>query len=119
MLTLSVVEEIGRLLAEGKLSQRKIAARLGVSRGTVGAIASGRRSLYGKEPHTDDPEPTLFQSAPERCHHCGYVVHMPCLICRTRRYRERQQRLTVRDQYPTAGDRLHAFQPPSSRARVA
>ena len=36
MLALSVVEEIDRLLDEGELSQRKIAARLGVSRGTVG-----------------------------------------------------------------------------------
>lgn len=35
MLSLSVVQEIDRLLQEGQLSQRKIAARLGVSRGTV------------------------------------------------------------------------------------
>ena len=40
MLPLSVVEEIRRLLDEGRYSQRKIAARLQVSRGSVNAIAS-------------------------------------------------------------------------------
>lgn len=98
MLALSVVEEVGRLLAEGQLSQRKIAARLGVSRGTVGAIASGRRGLYGKEPPPDDCQSLAHQSPPERCHRCGYVVFMPCLVCRARRYRERQQRLAMHGQ---------------------
>jgi hypothetical protein len=93
MLTLSVVEEIARLLGEGNLSQRKIAARLGISRGTVGAIASGRRGIYGKEPQADDPDPLVCASPPQRCHRCGYLVSMPCLICRARQYRDRQRRL--------------------------
>ena len=56
MLPLATVQEIRRLLDEGQLSQRKIAAQLGVSRGTVGAIASGRRGMFGREPDTDHPD---------------------------------------------------------------
>jgi DNA-binding XRE family transcriptional regulator len=93
MLPLAVVEEIRRLLDEGTLSQRKIAAKLGISRGTVGAIASGKRGLYGREPDPDEPELTALDTPPERCRGCGAMVHMPCLLCRTRRYVEQQRRL--------------------------
>ena len=40
MIAPKVVDEIRRLLAQRKLSQRKIAKRLRISRGTVGAIAA-------------------------------------------------------------------------------
>jgi len=93
MLSLSIVEEIDRLLREGTLSQRKIAARLGVSRGTVGAISKGRRGIYGKEPQADDAGPLVPQGPPERCPRCGFTVYMPCLICRTRDYRTRRAAL--------------------------
>ena len=53
MLATATVREIDRLLKKGELSQRKIAAQLGVSRGIVGAIASGRRGLYGRNPSDD------------------------------------------------------------------
>jgi hypothetical protein len=108
MLTRSIVEEIAKLLSEGRLSQRKIAARLGVSRGTVGAIASGRRGIYGKEPFEDDSEPMICASPPQRCRHCGYLVSVPCLVCRTRQYRERQRRLAARDREPGAGRKEQA-----------
>lgn len=92
MLALPIVEEIQRLLAEGRLSQRKIAARMGVSRGTVGAIANGRRGIWGKENESDD---LLFppESPPERCDRCGYTVVKPCVICSAREYRNRQKAL--------------------------
>ena len=54
MLSLSLVEQIVDLLNEGELSQRRIAARVGVSRGTVASIASGRRGLFGRDPESDD-----------------------------------------------------------------
>lgn len=126
MLALSIVEEIARLLDEGDLSQRKIAARLGVSRGTVGAIASGRRGLYGKEPQDDDPEPVVCASPSQRCGRCGYLVSMPCLVCRTRQYRQRQQRLKTAASKgagsPSASllaRRLADDRRPPRRARVA
>ncbi len=94
MLPLAVVQEIGRLLDEGQLSQRKIAAKLSVSRGTIGAIASGRRGIYGKEPDRDVPELSCIELVPERCTGCGARVYKPCVLCRAREYRTRQERLS-------------------------
>ena len=87
MLARSLVEEIDRLLKLGNVSQRKIAAQLNVSRGTVAAIASGRRGLFGHEPD-DDQSALVPRSPPERCRRCGYRVYMPCLICRSRDFWE-------------------------------
>jgi len=83
MLARNVVEEIRRLLEEGKLSQRKISRQLGVSRGTVGAIASGTRPDYDAIRARDDEflEPS---GPPERCPTCGGTVYMPCQLCRVR-----------------------------------
>jgi len=55
MLPLVVVQEVRRLLDERELSQRKIASKLKISRGTIGAIASGRRGMYGREPDLGKP----------------------------------------------------------------
>jgi hypothetical protein len=90
MLALSLVQEIERLLQDGTLSQRKIAARLGVGRGTVAAIASGRRGIYGREPD-DDLDPLVHRSPPERCAACGFLVYMPCMVCRAREHRHWQK----------------------------
>ena len=43
MIAPAIVDEVKRLLNKGKLSQRNVALRTGVSRTTVGAIASGKR----------------------------------------------------------------------------
>ncbi len=45
MLAESLVAHVAELLADGRISQRRIARLTGVSRGTVGAIARGRRPL--------------------------------------------------------------------------
>ena len=42
MIEPQLVEQVERLLAEGKLSYRKISRFTGVSRGTIGAIALGQ-----------------------------------------------------------------------------
>jgi hypothetical protein len=93
MLATALIEEIDRLLREGKLSQRKIAAQLRVSRGTVSAIASGRRGLHGREVGDDEPFAHGPQSPPERCPCCGYRVYMPCLVCTSRNFHERHVKL--------------------------
>lgn len=85
MLPLSKVQEIRRLLEEGELSQRKIATRVGVSRGTVGALATGKRGDYGREPTVEEP-----LGPPERCPGCGQLVVMPCVYCRAMDYRRRK-----------------------------
>ncbi len=85
MIAPSVVREIKRLLAEGKYSQRKIAHITGVSRGTVGAIASGKRRDY--ESRTRNPEMELEEPTgpPRRCPGCGGLVYMPCRLCHVRK----------------------------------
>lgn len=90
MLAKSLVDEIDRLLREGNLSQRKIAAQLQVSRGTVSAIASGRRGLYGHQASDGDATMPGPHRPPQRCRRCGHRVYMPCLICRSRDFRLRQ-----------------------------
>lgn len=86
MLALSLVEEIDRLLKEGVLSQRQIAERLKVSRGSVSAIASGKRGLHGRTP--EDVQSVEAPALPaDRCPNCGFLVTKPCLVCRTREYR--------------------------------
>ena len=46
MLARESVDRVKVLLAEGKLSRRKIAVATGVSRSAVAAIASGERDRY-------------------------------------------------------------------------
>ena len=85
MIAPKVVDEVRRLLAEGKLGQRKIAKRMRISRGTVGAIATGRRpdcESPGKtRPRDGSPE---VAGPPRRCPGCGGTVYMPCRVCRVR-----------------------------------
>ena len=83
MLDQGLVDEIRRLLAAGQWSMRKIARELRVSRGTVGAIAHGRRPDRLPRPADDD---LLLPRGPlRRCPGCGGMVYLPCLLCRVRR----------------------------------
>ena len=83
MIAQVVVDEIQSLLDEGELSQRRIARRLGVSRGTVHAIANGKRPDYCTLRHdTDGFLPPV--GPPRRCPSCGGMVLMPCLLCHVR-----------------------------------
>lgn len=79
MLSNNVVEEIRRLLSEGKLSQREISKHLRVSRGSVTSVALNRRH---------EPEPcddlALELGPPTRCPSCGGLVYLPCVLCRAR-----------------------------------
>lgn len=102
MLALPIVEETDRLLKEGKLSQRQIAEHLQISRGTVSAIARGRRALFGRALEADkmDSDPLLPAG---RCPSCGFLVHMPCLICRTREYRHGRRVLAAMGAVRTHG----------------
>ena len=92
MLSLAMVEEVHRLLGEGQMSQRQIARRLGVSRGSVWAIATGQRGLWGR---TDAPDHPLTRTLRRRCPRCGYLVTMPCVACRARDYSVHKNMPTV------------------------
>ncbi|MBN2024057.1 MAG: hypothetical protein JW809_14840 [Pirellulales bacterium] len=74
------VAHVERLLAEQRHSQRAIAATAGVSRGTVAAIAAGRRRVL--PPREPDPGPAWRDGPVKRCPACGARVHLPCEACR-------------------------------------
>lgn len=75
-----VVAACKRLLAQGK-TERQIVAELRISKGTVGAIRSGR---YGKAP----PSPRQHKlRKPVRCRGCGgMITEAPCRICYSRNF---------------------------------
>jgi len=83
MLALVKVKAAERLLTEGKLSHRKIASAIGISRASVGAIALGRRPDYeARELARAAREEPLGPLA--RCPQCGGMVYTPCRLCRVR-----------------------------------
>ena len=85
MLASHVLEKIRALLKDPSMSQRKIALSVGVSRGTVWAIATGRRAPRRPAAPLDDALPIL---PTRRCPGCGSLVrYYPCLICRAQYYR--------------------------------
>jgi hypothetical protein len=87
MIAPNVVQEIRRLLIEERLSQRSVALRTGVSRGTVHAIARGkRRDLI---PRIKDQEVEKPVGPLQRCPTCGGKVLMPCLLCRLREMQQK------------------------------
>jgi hypothetical protein len=91
MLAPHLVEEVRRLLASGTLSQRTIARRTGVSRGTVGLIAAGRRRDPVRIVQPWDEEPGQPLEPPRRCPTCGGLVYMPCRLCHIRQLMEKQK----------------------------
>jgi len=90
MIASDVVKEIRQMLAEGSLSQRAIAGRMGVSRGTVCAIAQGKRHDYPPQYFRKDIHLISPAGLPVRCSGCGGLVQMPCLACYIRQWRRRR-----------------------------
>jgi len=92
MIAPAVVERVRELLREANLSQRQIARQLGVSRGTVNAIARGKRPDYeARRRHR--PGGIVPPSGPYvRCPTCGARVQMPCLACQIRALRSERRR---------------------------
>ena len=84
MIDPEVIAEAERLLVEARLSQRKIATRLGISRGTVNALALGRRRVRPPRPPSPQRDFVPPAGLPVRCHGCGGKVQMPCLLCYVR-----------------------------------
>jgi hypothetical protein len=87
MLRQELVQRIAEMIQTGKWSLRRIARELGVARGTVAAIAHGRRRERAQR--TADNEDGLpYPNGPfVRCPTCGHRVQMPCLLCRLRSWR--------------------------------
>jgi transcriptional regulator with XRE-family HTH domain len=87
MLPQTKIEEVEKLLAEGRLSQRKISLLTGVSRAVISQVALGERPDYATrlEPAHDSLEPS---GEIERCPTCGAKVYMPCRLCHLRSTRD-------------------------------
>lgn len=122
MLTQEKIDEVKRLLAEGK-HYRPIHRLTGVSRFTIGQIAHGRYKY--RRPLNVGTESIRFADGPKKhCPVCGHKVAMPCRICRDRKARAAGQRLTFqladkdfRTELKPADLELHL--PPEIMARVA
>jgi len=84
MLKPHVVLKILFLLKEKKHSQRKIAKMTGVSRGTVSAIALGRKKLVRYMVAQEDAGFVSPRGPHRRCPICGAKTKMPCLACQLR-----------------------------------
>jgi transcriptional regulator with XRE-family HTH domain len=96
MIAAETVSEVRRLLIENNLGQREIACRTGISRGSVRAIASGRRrdnAMRLPMKAIDWEQPV---GPPERCSGCGGLVFLPCLVCATRKALARHLRSALR-----------------------
>lgn len=88
MIAPAVAAEIKRLLDQGEASQRKIARQTGASRGTVNAIALGKRPDYGASRRKRGGGFVVPGGPLVRCPGCGGMVQMPCLACRVRAMKE-------------------------------
>ncbi len=87
MLADSLITEIRKMLDSGAMSQREIARRLKVSRGTVGAVALGKRKAAIER--TATAARAAFKhprGMPIRCPSCGAKTQMPCLACYVRKF---------------------------------
>ena len=81
MIKNDIIRKILHLVKQGKMSQRQIAKRLGVSRGTVQAVAQGRRSEHIPAAIASAVTWIVPSGKPKRCPDCGSCVKMPCLAC--------------------------------------
>ena len=96
MIALGKVKEIERLLAQGGLSQRKIALQVGVSRATVSAIVTGSRPDYQARARAI-ADVALPNGPLGHCPTCGATVYLPCRLCHVRqKMREEEELLTAR-----------------------
>jgi transcriptional regulator with XRE-family HTH domain len=85
MLDPLTVAEVKWLLAAGTLSQREIARRTGVCRGTVLAIANGKRRDPTAEADVEPDAAEEICSRPVRCRGCGgRLAVLPCRLCKAR-----------------------------------
>lgn len=91
MIAQEIIREIEQLLHRGDLSRRKIAHQLGVSRGTVNAVANGTRARRNarRVGPIDRFEPP--HGPPRRCPTCGRLVQMPCLACHLQKLSARRR----------------------------
>ena len=117
MIATEIVTKVRRLLADGQLSQRSIARLTGVSRGSVGTIASGKRPDYRAPGQPEDDLLEEPAGPPERCPGCGGKVYMPCRLCHMRTTTAKKPRLALHRGAAPAAEPLELNLRPEHRAR--
>ncbi|HWB00681.1 MAG TPA: helix-turn-helix transcriptional regulator [Pirellulales bacterium] len=97
-ITQAMVWDVQRMLNEDRMSQRAVARAVGISRSTVGKIASGQRPAWPDR----QPDGDCYSIRPTgpigRCPGCGGRVYMPCRLCHVRVLKsiDRQRQVTIR-----------------------
>lgn len=81
VITEAMVAEVRRLLELGQLTQRQVAAQVGISQSTLTAINKGR----WRQPFPRSSEP-LVDRRPGVCPICGRDGLLPCIKCSADRY---------------------------------
>ncbi len=92
MLKPETIKKIRVLLSEKRYSQRTVAKIVGVSRGTVSAVALGKRKIYLRKSPDWAPPILSPKGRPQRCALCGALVQMPCLACQLRNMTENRNK---------------------------
>ena len=110
MLSLAVAQRVVELGVLG-LSQRAIARRLRISRGSVGVILRGTWAGWRRY-RAEGPSPN---GKPGRCPTCGRLVKLPCLACRLEK--TRPERPPQAEQAPTETEELGVDLRGAERAR--
>ena len=116
MIATAKVQEVERLLAENRWSQRKIAKMVGISRAVVGAIAAGTRPDYDARRMARDDDDSVPNGPVERCQGCGARVYMPCRLCKIRALKASEREKARAELCRTAAAeqrRLRVLCPPS------
>jgi hypothetical protein len=117
MIAPETIAEIRRLLAERGHSQREIARQMGVCRGSVGAIASGRRSNGGDSSTPREDDFAVLSGPPVRCPGCGAMVYMPCVLCHVRSKLRKGPRIMQTGVSRSSEESLYLNLRPEHRAR--
>ena len=91
-ITEEIVNDVLRLLNQGKASQRSVAHAMGISRATVAKIATGKFRPY--RPRDDgNPHDSWRPTGPiGRCPTCGGRVYLPCRLCSVRALKAEERR---------------------------
>lgn len=86
MLEKDLIHHAQEMLLDGRLSYRKIAEQLGVSRSSIAKIAAARRKTIVVPKPLQISEDSWYQDEGQftRCPGCGGMVHLPCRLCDVR-----------------------------------
>lgn len=98
MLPFSTIDHILELLTNSKLSHRKIACMVGVSRGTVDGVARGKIAHLSEKRRFGvnrnyDASSVIYDLPIATCPKCHRLGVTPCVVCRSEECDSNEQRI--------------------------